>query len=345
MRINKLDIIKRFLPLAWDTFIVIFLAFNIRIEGMNLVVSNSCQFVLYIHLAVILLTFGLELVFTKKFNNKGRVGFLILFLVLALSIPPLLKNWQLFYTFLVIHAGVDLLLILGRMVLDSLFSEVRLLNQKLPVNQFNYKRKLVARIVTISSFIILFVISFVVFYYNEVSLEALVILCFVGIIIATIGQILSLSISLKPMAKYEGMFKKSLDFTTLENNLLALDDERLHEETKNLIRITLWKYASFINLAKAEEYQKVVHIPQYEGNKNKYYEALFWYSLQRADFAMIKQEEKHFKKAIKPHKLFKAYLHKINGGTSNFKFRKKLNSLEKMKKELYLELEKNIIEK
>ncbi len=345
MRVKKIDIIHRFIPLAWDIFFVIFMAFQINVVGMNLIVAEKYQFLAYIHLGISIILLVSETVIAKRVISRWRIRFLILLLVLALSLPPLLKDWDLFYTFVVLMSAVDLLLILVRMLRDSVFSEERTLNQKLPVNQFTDRRKLVSRVVTIVSFLVLFVISFVVFYYNDVSLEAILILFFVGVIIAAIGQIISLSISLKPMRKFEKEFAKDLNFTKLKNSVLALYEDRLHDETINLMNITLWKYSSFVTFDEAAKYEELVFKPNYDGNLNSYYEAFFWYLLNKKDYNLILVSEKEFKKAVKPKKLFKAYLSLIKGEKNKYKFKKKLNKLEEVKKELYLELEKNIIEK
>lgn len=343
MKVKLIDIVHRFLPLAWHVFFIIFIAFHMTKEGMNIVVDSEYDYLIYLDIAFCFAFFIAETIWARRLISKWRISFFLLFIVLALALPPVMDDWKLFNTFIVIFSGVDLLLILLKMVKDSFYTEERIQNQKLPINQFTDKRKLVSRIVYVVSFLLLFVISFIVFYYNEVSLEALVILCFVGIIIVSIGSIIRLSISLKPMQKYIKKFYNDLDFEKLEKNILDLDEPKLHEETRNMMYIELWEYASFIDLEKADTYMEMTFQTKNDENLKRYNEASFWYLLNGAKYDLIKVKESVYKKL--PHKKkIMPYLDLIDGNQKRVKFKKKTNAFEKLKMDLYYKVKTDILE-
>lgn len=334
MKITKNTIISRFLPLAWDVFFLVLIALNMHMEGFNIIVNVEFYPLIYVSIGVTLLLFLVELIFSKRTISKRRGISFILLILLGVTVPFVLHKPELVYTFFVVASGLDLILVVLGILHDSYYTEARLLNLKLPVNQFNKMRKVISRIVAIASLVILFVISFIVFYYNEVSPISLLILFFVGVVLASVGQIISLSISLSPLNRYLKIYEKDLDFDKLEKYVLDLDDPKLHDETKNLLNITLWKYASFTDLEKADYYKSKVLFPKYSDNINKYYEAQFWYAINKGESNLILGQEKELKKAIKPKGLYQAFIIKFKGDTPHYKFKKKMSNLDKLKKEL-----------
>lgn len=273
-----------------------------NIEGVNIVVKKEYQFVTYIYIGSFVFNILGELICKKKILSIKRSVIFLLFIILGVSISPMLNDWNLFFTFVVLFSCLDIIAILLKMLSDSKMYQHRLQNMTLPVNQFTKKRKLVSRIVMITSFTVFFVICFVVFYFNEVSLTALLELLFVGIVIATISQIISSSVSLSPLNKYIKQYNKTLYFNALEKKLLEYEDDNIHPETKNLINIVLWKCAIFYDKEAAKKYENLVFMPKSEDNIGKYYDAFFWNLLFNEKYDLILASEKNFKKYAKKKK-------------------------------------------
>lgn len=302
-----------------------------NIEGVNIVVEQEYQFVTYIYIASFVFCILGELICKKKILSIKRTILFLAFIILGVSISPILNDWNLFFTFIVLFSCLDIIAVLLKMLADSKMYQHRLQNYTLPVNQFTNKRKFVSRIVMISSFTIFFVICFVVFYFNEVSLTALLELLFVGVVIAAISQIISSTVSLSPLNRYIKQYNKTLYFNSLEKVLLEYQQDNIHQETKNLINIELWKCAIFYDKEVAKKYQNLVFMPKSEDNIPKYYDAFFWNLLFNEKYDLILASEKTFRKYAKKKKevnLFISLIKKEKGNKYKIKVKDKVSQIK-----------------
>lgn len=340
MKIEKIDIIHRFIPLACDLFIIVFLAFFIKIDNLNIVIDQKVNFLIYVDIALTAIFLITEIIIKKKVVSYVRSISFLLFLILSLSIPFILNNFDLFYSLLYLATCFDLVFIMYKMVIDSFFTEERMKNMKLPANQFTNKRKLITRIITISSLVLFFLICFIVFYFNEVSLEAILELVFVGIIVASIGQILGHSISLKPLNKFQKEFEKTLNFTKLKEDINSLYEDNLNDETINLMNIYILEAAILVDDKDIEIYKEKIHKPTFQANIKNYNKAIFYFLLKNKEYEMLLEKKTEFKKCIKPKKLFKAYIAAITNEEYKFKYKIK-NKVDEIKYKIYDDIKRS----
>lgn len=312
MKLKWIDICDRFLPLLVNIIYILILSFNVTIDGFNILVNPNYYVVTYIYLGIIISLYILSIVLHKSYYFKNRSFLFIVFLIVALGVSPKIGGYQYFSTFILLFSALDTLALLFKMVYDSYYTEERLKTIALPPNQFSNSNKILSRILNYSGFVLFFIICFIVFYYNEVKVSSVLILLLIGLVIVSIIQIISMSVSVSPLNKYINKYEKALDLAEFETNLNSLKDVNLHKETLNLIDITLWKYYSLADLNKANKIKEKIFKPNVDNILKDYYDAYFYYLLGTKQYDMLLSNKRLFVKNVKDKAFSKAILGVLN---------------------------------